>query len=101
MGSLIRAAVAREVGHTLGLRNNMAGSSAYPVEKLRNKNWVEANGFSASIMDYIHYNYVAQPEDHISPKGLLPQIGEYDKWAIKYLSLIHISEPTRQAEISY
>ena len=34
MGSLIRAAVAREVGHTLGLRNNMAGSSAYPVEKL-------------------------------------------------------------------
>ncbi|HKC36061.1 MAG TPA: zinc-dependent metalloprotease, partial [Chitinophagaceae bacterium] len=38
----------------------------------------------ASIMDYIHYNYVAQPEDHISPKGLLPQIGEYDKWAIKY-----------------
>jgi Met-zincin/Domain of unknown function (DUF5117)/Domain of unknown function (DUF5118) len=84
MGSLIRAAVAREVGHTLGLRNNMAASSAYPVEKLRNKNWVEANGFSASIMDYIHYNYVAQPEDHISPKGLVPQIGEYDKWAIKY-----------------
>jgi hypothetical protein len=84
MGSLIRAAVAREVGHTLGLRNNMAASSAYPVDKLRNKNWVEANGFSASIMDYIHYNYVAQPEDKISPEGLLPRIGEYDKWAIKY-----------------
>jgi hypothetical protein len=84
MGSLIRAAVAREVGHSLGLRNNMAASSAYSVEKLRDKKWVEANGFSASIMDYIHYNYVAQPEDNISPKGLLPQIGEYDKWAIKY-----------------
>ncbi|TMI61525.1 MAG: zinc-dependent metalloprotease [Bacteroidetes bacterium] len=84
MGSLIRAAVAREVGHTLGLRNNMAGSSAYPVEKLRDKKWLEANGFSASIMDNIHYNYVAQPEDHISPKDLLPKIGEYDKWAIKY-----------------
>jgi hypothetical protein len=84
MGSLIRASVAREVGHSLGLRNNMAASSAYPVEKLRDKKWLEANGFSASIMDYIHYNYVAQPEDHISPKGLIPQIGEYDKWAIKY-----------------
>jgi len=35
-------------------------------------------------MDYIHYNYVAQPEDHVSPKDLLPKIGEYDKWAIKY-----------------
>ena len=84
MGSLIRAAVAREVGHTLGLRNNMAASSAYPVDKLRNKKWLEANGFSASIMDYIHYNYVAQPEDQISPESLLPKIGEYDKWAIKY-----------------
>ena len=84
MGSLIRAAVAREVGHSLGLRNNMAASSAYAVEKLRDKKWLEANGFSASIMDYIHYNYVAQPEDHISPKDLLPKIGEYDKWAIKY-----------------
>ncbi len=84
MGSLIRAAVAREVGHTLGLRNNMAASSAYSVDKLRNKKWLEANGFSASIMDYIHYNYVAQPEDQISPEGLLPKIGEYDKWAIKY-----------------
>jgi len=84
MGSLIRAAVAREVGHTLGLRNNMAASSAYPVEKLRDKKWLETNGFSASVMDYIHYNYVAQPEDHISPTDLLPKIGEYDKWAIKY-----------------
>src|SRR6187551_1478281 len=53
MGSLIRAAIAREVGHSLGLRNNMAGSSAYPVEKLRDKKWLEANGFSASIMDNI------------------------------------------------
>jgi len=35
-------------------------------------------------MDVIHYNYVAQPGDHISPKGLIPQIGDYDKWAIKY-----------------
>ncbi len=84
MGSLIRAAIAREVGHTLGLRNNMAASSAYSVEKLRDKKWLETNSFSASIMDFIHYNYVAQPEDHISPKDLLPKIGEYDKWAIKY-----------------
>jgi len=35
-------------------------------------------------MDALHYNYVAQPEDNVSPAGLIPQIGEYDKWAIKY-----------------
>ena len=84
MGSLIRADISRQVGYSLGLRNNLIASNAYPVEKLRDKNWVEANGFSASIMDNIHYNYVAQPEDKISQKDLIPQIGEYDKWAIKY-----------------
>jgi hypothetical protein len=84
MGALIRADISRQVGFSLGLRVNLIGSNAYPVEKLRDKNWVEANGFSASIMDNIHYNYIAQPEDRISPKGLIPQIGEYDKWAIKY-----------------
>jgi hypothetical protein len=84
MGELIRAAIAREVGYSLGLRSNFAASNAWPVEKLRDKKWVEENGFSASIMDFIHYNYVAQPGDNISPKGLIPQISEYDKWAIKY-----------------
>ncbi|AEV99413.1 hypothetical protein A4D02_26615 [Niastella koreensis] len=84
MGSLVRAEISRQVGASLGLRANLAGSNAMPVEKLRDNKWVEANGFSASIMDFIHYNYVAQPGDHISPKGLVPQIGEYDKWAIKY-----------------
>jgi hypothetical protein len=84
MGALIRADISRQVGYSLGLRSNLIGSNAFPVEKLRDKNFVEANGFSASIMDNIHYNYVAQPEDHMSPKGLIPQISEYDKWAIKY-----------------
>jgi hypothetical protein len=84
MGALIRADISRQVGSSLGLKSNLAASSSIPVEKLRDKNWVEANGFSPSIMDYIHYNYVAQPGDHISSKGLIPQISDYDKWAIKY-----------------
>ena len=84
MGALIRADITKQVGYSLGLRANLIASNAVPVEKLRDKNWVETNGFSASIMDHIHYNYVAQPEDNISAKGLIPRIGEYDKWAIKY-----------------
>jgi hypothetical protein len=54
------------------------------VEKLRDKNWVEANGHTPSIMDYARFNYVAQPEDSISEKGLFPRIGDYDKWAIEW-----------------
>jgi hypothetical protein len=84
MGDLIRFVSSHEVGHTLGLRHNMGSSSKTPVEKLRDKAWVEANGHTASIMDYARFNYVAQPEDNITTRGLYPRIGDYDKWAIQW-----------------
>lgn len=84
MGELVRFVSSHEVGHALGLRHNMGASYATPVEKLRDKAWVEANGHTVSIMDYARFNYVAQPEDHVSPKGIYPRIGVYDKWAIEW-----------------
>lgn len=84
MGELIRFVSSHEVGHTLGLRHNWGASSTVPVEKLRDKAWVEAHGHTPSIMDYARFNYVAQPEDHISPKGIFPRIGDYDEWAIEW-----------------
>ncbi|MDQ6609669.1 MAG: zinc-dependent metalloprotease [Bacteroidota bacterium] len=84
MGQLIRFVSSHEVGHTLGLRHNFGSSSTVPVENLRNKAWVEANGHTPSIMDYARFNYVAQPEDNITDKGLFPRIGDYDKWAIQW-----------------
>ncbi|MBS7565174.1 zinc-dependent metalloprotease [Mucilaginibacter sp. Bleaf8] len=82
MGSLIRFVSSHEVGHTLGLLHNFGSSSTVPVEKLRDKAWVEAHGHTPSIMDYARFNYVAQPEDHISEAGLFPRINDYDKWAV-------------------
>lgn len=84
MGELIRFVSSHEVGHTLGLRHNMGASHATPVEKLRDKKWVEEHGHTASIMDYARFNYVAQPEDGISQRGLFPRINDYDKWAIRW-----------------
>ncbi len=84
MGDLIRFVSSHEVGHTLGLRHNMGSSSKTPVEKLRDKAWVEANGHTASIMDYARFNYVAQPEDNVTSRGLYPRINDYDKWAIQW-----------------
>jgi hypothetical protein len=84
MGQLIRFVSSHEVGHTLGLRHNFGSSSTVPVENLRNKAWVEANGHTPSIMDYARFNYVAQPEDNIAEAGLFPRIGDYDKWAIEW-----------------
>jgi len=84
MGELIRFVSSHEVGHTLGLRHNMGSSSLTPVEKLRDKAWVEKHGHSNSIMDYARFNYVAQPEDSIGAAGIMPRINDYDKWAIKW-----------------
>jgi hypothetical protein len=82
MSQLVRFVSSHEIGHTLGLRHNMGASSATPVEKLRDKAWVEKNGHTSSIMDYARFNYVAQPEDGIT--NLFPRIGDYDKWAIQW-----------------
>lgn len=84
MGQLIRFVSSHEVGHTLGLRHNFGSSATVPVEKLRDKAWVEANGHTPSIMDYARFNYVAQPEDNISEKGLFPRIGIYDEWSVEW-----------------
>ena len=84
MGQLIRFVSSHEVGHTLGLPHNFGSSAGVPVENLRNKAWVEANGHTPSIMDYARFNYVAQPEDNISAAGIYPRIGDYDKWSIEW-----------------
>lgn len=84
MGQLIRFVSSHEVGHTLGLRHNFGSSHTVPVEKLRDKVWVEANGHTPSIMDYARFNYVAQPEDGITRAGIFPRIGIYDKWSIEW-----------------
>jgi len=84
MGQLIRFVSSHEIGHTLGLRHNFGSSSTVPVEKLRDKAWVEEHGHTPSIMDYARFNYVAQPEDHIGPAGIFPRIGDYDRWAIQW-----------------
>ncbi|AMC11840.1 zinc-dependent metalloprotease [Lutibacter profundi] len=82
MGELIQFVSSHEVGHTLGLPHNMGSSSAYPVDSLRSATFTKKHGTAPAIMDYARFNYVAQPGD----KGvaLMPNIGVYDKYAIRW-----------------
>ena len=82
MGELIKFVSSHEVGHTLGLPHNMGSSSAYPVEKLRDAEFTQKYGTAPSIMDYARFNYVAQPGDE--GVALMPNIGVYDKHAIRW-----------------
>jgi hypothetical protein len=82
MGNLIRFVSSHEIGHTLGLPHNFGSSYAYPVDSLRSKSFTDKHGTAPSIMDYARFNYIAQPGDGVT--HFYPQIGEYDKWAIKW-----------------
>ena len=82
MGRLIRFVSSHEVGHTLGLPHNMGSSCAYKVEDLRSAEFTQKYGTAPSIMDYARFNYVAQPGDE--GVALMPNIGIYDKHAIKW-----------------
>lgn len=81
MGELLHYVTAHEVGHTLGFQHNMKASSLYPLERVRDADWVSTMGHTPTLMDYSRFNYVAQPEDEIDPADLIPKIGPYDTWA--------------------
>ena len=99
MGQLIRSVASHEVGHSLGLTHNYAASSSVPVEKLRDRVWLEANGHTPSIMDYARFNYVAQPQDSVGERGLISRIGIYDHWAIEWGYRIFPEAKNADAEI--
>ena len=83
-GRLVQFVVAHEVGHTLGLPHNQNASAMYPADSVRSATWVARMGHSPSIMDYARFNYVAQPEDGIALIDLIPKVGVYDKYSIRW-----------------
>jgi hypothetical protein len=85
MGRLVEYVVTHEVGHSIGFPHNMKASAQYPVDSIRNRGFLERmRGHVATLMDYSRFNYVAQPEDNIPPHLLLPQVGPYDVFAVKW-----------------
>jgi hypothetical protein len=74
--------VLHEVGHTLGLRHNFQGSTAYTYAQLHDPAFTRAHGTTASVMDYTPANVAALGErqaDYFPMK-----LGTYDDWAIEY-----------------
>lgn len=100
MGKLIRSVVCHETGHALGLLHNFGASSTVPVERLRDRDWLNAHGHCPSIMDYARFNYVAQPQDSVGENGLIARIGDYDRWAIEWgYRLFPATPSTHQKEL--
>jgi hypothetical protein len=85
MGRLVEYVVTHEIGHSIGFPHNMKASAMYPADSIRSRSFLERmNGHVATLMDYSRFNYVAQPEDSIPPHLLIPQVGPYDKFAVRW-----------------
>ncbi len=82
LGEAIRAVIAHEIGHALGLPHNMIASSAYPVDSLRSAAFTQRMGLTPTIMDYARQNYVAQPGD--SGVRFIRTMGPYDRYVINW-----------------
>jgi hypothetical protein len=76
------ATVLHEVGHTLGLRHNFQGSTAFSYAQLHDPAFTAEHGITGSVMDYNPAN-VAAPNER-QADFFATHLGPYDYWAIRY-----------------
>jgi hypothetical protein len=78
----LRAVVAHEVGHALGMTHNFKASTGVTAAQLRDKAFTAERGTSNSVMDYNPPN-IALPGEPVADIHM-PGLGAYDYWAIEY-----------------
>ncbi len=88
VGPMLAELVAHEVGHTLGLRHNFKGSSAYELAEINTEDFKGNTPWSASVMDYNGINIFMPTDDGSTgtTQGDFSSIniGPYDYWVIEY-----------------
>jgi hypothetical protein len=52
----------------------MKASAEYPVDKVRDPQWLKTMSHTPTLMDYSRFNYVAQPEDNIPLEDLIRRL---------------------------
>ncbi|HEY5348525.1 MAG TPA: zinc-dependent metalloprotease [Candidatus Lustribacter sp.] len=94
--AFLYSTVMHEVGHTLGLRHNFAGSTAFTYAQLHDPAFTHAHGTTGSVMDYTPANIAAPGERQAD---YFPnRLGPYDYWAIEY-GYAQLHQRTSSAEL--
>jgi hypothetical protein len=82
LGEHLTDLIMHEVGHTLGLRHNMKGSSAIPFDRLDDEAFTADAGLTLSVMEYGAVNI--NPDRDAQGHYVNQTVGAYDLWAIRY-----------------
>ncbi len=74
--------IMHESGHALGLMHNFAGTQAYSIKQMQSKQFTDAHGLSASVMEYVGIN--VWPKGKSQGDYWMTHLGPYDYHAIQY-----------------
>ncbi|HSJ25846.1 MAG TPA: zinc-dependent metalloprotease [Longimicrobiales bacterium] len=79
LGEALRYVVSHETAHSVGLPHNQRANFVFPIDSIRNPDFVARMGHSGSSVGRTRYNYTVQPGDNVPPER---RIGEWDKFAV-------------------
>ncbi len=84
VGPMLAELVAHEVGHTIGLRHNFKGSSAYDLDEINSPEFAGHRPWSTSVMDYNGINIRMPGFGEKQGDYSVIDIGPYDYWAVEF-----------------
>ncbi len=95
MGEAIRYVASHETAHSVGLPHNQRANFVFPVDSIRNPDFVRRMGHSGSSVGRTRFNYAAQPGDGVPPER---RMGVWDRWAVYWGYRPIIGAKTPEAE---
>lgn len=98
MGEALRYVVSHETAHSVGLPHNQRANFVYPVDSIRDPDFVRRMGHSASSVGRTRYNYAAQPGDGVPPER---RMGVWDQFAVVwgYRPIIDARTPREEVPV--
>jgi hypothetical protein len=97
LGEAIRYVISHETAHSVGLPHNQRANFVFPVDSIRDPDFVRRMGHSGSSVGRTRFNYAAQPGDGVPPERYM---GVWDAWAVYWGYRPIIEAATAEAEFA-